>query len=162
RLGRLDAAFRTGTPAHALEELVAELGGVFLAGALGLTPPDPGNHAAYLALWLDGLRWAPCDLARAAPAAAEAADLLLSFAERPVPRGEKGSVTLLQTPGHFGTNLAVPFADAGHVSVLATVLGDDATAASLERFLGERGVELHAARVAGRPTASSHILIEGG
>jgi antirestriction protein ArdC len=79
RLGRLDAAFRHGTPRHALEELVAELGSLFLAGAFGLTSLDLRNHAAYLAIWIDRLRWAPCDLARAAPAAAKAADLLFSF-----------------------------------------------------------------------------------
>src|SRR5947209_7667702 len=42
---------------YALGELIAELGGVYLAGELGLpTSQNLSNHAAYLKHWLGGMR----------------------------------------------------------------------------------------------------------
>lgn len=65
---------------YALGELVAELGGVYMAGELGLpTGENLTNHAAYLRHWLDGMKKDARFLFTAAAQASRAVDYLLSF-----------------------------------------------------------------------------------
>jgi antirestriction protein ArdC len=47
---------RFGDEAYAAEELVAELGSAFLCSALGITPEQREDHAAYIGHWLKVLR----------------------------------------------------------------------------------------------------------
>jgi antirestriction protein ArdC len=56
---RLDRQFgqkRFGNEAHAMEELVAEIGSAFLCAALGITPEIREDHAAYIQSWLTVLK----------------------------------------------------------------------------------------------------------
>jgi antirestriction protein ArdC len=47
---------RFGTEAYAAEELIAELGAVFLCADLGITLEPREDHASYIAVWLKVLR----------------------------------------------------------------------------------------------------------
>jgi antirestriction protein ArdC len=58
RLNR-DFSGRFGEEAYAFEELVAELGAVFLAAELGLTVEPREDHAVYIHGWLHCLKHDP-------------------------------------------------------------------------------------------------------
>lgn len=47
---------RFGDNGYAMEELVAELGAVFLSSSLGINPDVREDHAPYIASWLSVLR----------------------------------------------------------------------------------------------------------
>lgn len=79
RLDR-DMANVFGSEDYAAEELVAELGAVFLAAALGVeTQPRP-DHAAYMASWLEALDHDDKWFYRAAKLASAAAEYVLAAA----------------------------------------------------------------------------------
>lgn len=78
---------------YALGELIAELGGCFLAAELGLpTAERLENHVSYLQTWMEKMRQDPKFLFRAAAQAAKAADFVLSFSRSPVEEGEPAIV----------------------------------------------------------------------
>jgi antirestriction protein ArdC len=66
---------------YAMGELIAELGGCFLAGELGIpvASDSMSNHASYLQHWLQGLQNDTRFIFRASAQANRAADYLLSF-----------------------------------------------------------------------------------
>lgn len=74
RLDR-DLSGSLGSQAYAREELVAELGAVLLGDRLEIGS-NVGNHAAYLAEWIDLLRESPTLLYRLLSQARRAADLI--------------------------------------------------------------------------------------
>jgi len=68
---------------YAMGELVAELGGVYMAGELGLpTSQNLVNHAAYLKNWLNGMKNDSRYIFKAAAQANRAVDYLLSFSRQ--------------------------------------------------------------------------------
>jgi antirestriction protein ArdC len=78
RLDRLDKFARFGSSSYAAEELVAEIGGCFLMGALGLpVTSELENHASYLAHWLKLLKGDHKLIFQASAAASAAADMIL-------------------------------------------------------------------------------------
>lgn len=78
RLNRLTKFNRFGSEAYALEELVAELGGVFLVGQVGLPLVELESHASYLDCWLRCLKQDSRAVFQAAAAAAAASDYVLA------------------------------------------------------------------------------------
>lgn len=65
---------------YALGELIAELGGCFIASELGLpTTEKLNNHVSYLQNWLAAMQGDPRFIFRAAAQAAKCADFILSF-----------------------------------------------------------------------------------
>lgn len=69
---------------YAMGELVAEMGGCFLATEIGLpTAENLKNHAAYLQSWLKGMSGDPKFIFRASSQASKAVDFLLSFSKKP-------------------------------------------------------------------------------
>jgi antirestriction protein ArdC len=76
---------RYASAEYAAEELVAELGAVFVGAHLGLDVPprQDENHAAYLAFWVAAMSADPKVLWSAASAAAKAADYLTAAATPP-------------------------------------------------------------------------------
>jgi len=69
---------------YAFCELVAELGGCFLMGELGLPMADVlPNSVSYLANWLQGMKGDPSFIIKAASQASKAVDFILSFSEVP-------------------------------------------------------------------------------
>ena len=82
RLDRgLDTPTVFGTEKYAREELVAELGSVFVMAHLGLEAAPRGDHAAYLGSWLKTLKQDPSFLWSAASAAEKASSWLIEAAE---------------------------------------------------------------------------------
>ena len=75
RLDR-DLKGRFGDESYAAEELIAELGGAFLAATLGLTPEPRPDHAAYIQSWLKILKNDNRAIFTAASHAQRAADYL--------------------------------------------------------------------------------------
>jgi len=75
---RCDRQFgkRFGDQAHAIEELVAELGAAFLCADLGISDEPRADHAQYLASWLSVLRADKKAIFTAASKASEAAAFL--------------------------------------------------------------------------------------
>lgn len=67
---------RFGDNAYAAEELVAELGAVFLCVDLGITPEPRADHASYLAHWLKVLKEDKRAIFTAAAQAQRAVDFL--------------------------------------------------------------------------------------
>lgn len=61
---------------YAREEIIAELASVFVSAALRITPQDMGQHAAYLAFWIEAMKADPRYLFNAASKAQAAADFL--------------------------------------------------------------------------------------
>lgn len=61
---------------YAREEITAELASVFTCAALGITPQEMGQHAAYIAFWIEALKADPRYLFSAASKAQAAADYL--------------------------------------------------------------------------------------
>lgn len=77
---------RFGSPRYAREELVAELGSVFVcAGHLGIDVPVREDHAAYLDSWLKVLKADPKALWTAASQAGKAAEFLVEMSDALVP-----------------------------------------------------------------------------
>jgi antirestriction protein ArdC len=65
---------------YAMGELIAELGGCYLMGELGLpTGEDLTNHAAYLQSWLAGMQNDTRFIFKAAAQASRAVDFILTF-----------------------------------------------------------------------------------
>lgn len=65
---------------YALGEMIAELGGCFLASEVGLPVADNlTNHAAYLKSWLDAMKSDSKFIFKAAAQASRAVDFILSF-----------------------------------------------------------------------------------
>jgi antirestriction protein ArdC len=78
---------------YALGELIAELGGCFIAVALGVpTAERLENHASYLNGWLDNMKSDPKFIFAAAAQAAKAADFVLHFSREPVEEREPATV----------------------------------------------------------------------
>lgn len=71
---------RFGDEDYAREELVAELGAVFVAAHLGIESEPHPEHAKYLASWLKGLKENPTYLSKSATKAAAALDFLVTEA----------------------------------------------------------------------------------
>lgn len=70
---------------YACGELIAELGGCFLANEIGLPIADNlTNHVAYLKNWLDAMKADPKFIFKAASQASRAVDFILSFSRSPV------------------------------------------------------------------------------
>jgi len=70
---------------YAFCELVAELGGCFLMGELGLPMAEVlPNSVSYLANWLQGMQGDPSFIIKAASQASKAVDYILSFSQVPV------------------------------------------------------------------------------
>ena len=77
-----------GSDSYAFEELVAELGSVFLcSGRFDIELPERDDHVAYLASWAKVLRAKPSILWTAATAASKAVEYLESLSVAPVPAG---------------------------------------------------------------------------
>ena len=71
---------------YAAGELVAEIGGCFMASELGLpTGESLANHAAYLQGWLTAMGNDPKYIFKASAQASKAVDYLLSFSRKPEP-----------------------------------------------------------------------------
>ena len=69
---------------YACGELIAELGGCFLATEVGLPTADNlTNHVAYLKHWLDAMQNDPKFIFKAAAQASRAVDFILSFSRSP-------------------------------------------------------------------------------
>ncbi|MDE2761997.1 MAG: zincin-like metallopeptidase domain-containing protein [Gemmatimonadota bacterium] len=92
RMGR-ESGVRFGDPAHAFEEIVAELGASFVMGGLGLPCRVERDHAPYIGHWISALQNDERAIHRAASHAQRAADFLLiktvagrvrELAERPL------------------------------------------------------------------------------
>lgn len=82
---RLDWDRQKPENSYACGELIAELGGCFLASEMGLPTADNlSNHAAYLKSWLDALKSDPKFIFKAASQASKAVDYILSFSRSPV------------------------------------------------------------------------------
>jgi antirestriction protein ArdC len=75
RLGRIDPANHRGD-VYAFEELVAELGSVFVSSALGITPESDANILSYLSSWHFQLKNDKTVVRRALRLANEAAQYL--------------------------------------------------------------------------------------
>lgn len=74
---------------YALGELIAELGGCFVASELGLpTAENLDNHASYIKMWLRAMQNNPTFIFKAAAQAAKASDFVLSFSREPVEEPE--------------------------------------------------------------------------
>ena len=78
RLDRLDRLTngKFGDKNYAFEELVAELGAVFLTMQFGVSPAPRPDHAQYLNSWMKALRDTPRTILAAASEAQKAVDLL--------------------------------------------------------------------------------------
>jgi antirestriction protein ArdC len=81
RLNRLDKLARFGSQTYAVEELVAEIAGCYLLGAVGLPVlAKLENHVSYLANWLQVLKSDSKAIFQATAAASSAADYCLKLA----------------------------------------------------------------------------------
>jgi antirestriction protein ArdC len=78
RLNRLEPDAQFGTPSYAREELVAEIGSMFLSVDTGI-PHNVGQHAAYVNSWIKLLQDDKNAVARAAGAASKAVDHVFSL-----------------------------------------------------------------------------------
>jgi antirestriction protein ArdC len=79
RLNRDLGRKRYGDAGYAMEELVAEIGAVFLCSDLGITPEIREDHAGYIASWLTVLKNDTRAIFAAASHAQKAADFLKSL-----------------------------------------------------------------------------------
>lgn len=81
RLNRLSKFSKFGNSTYAMEELVAEMAGCFLLGAVNLPVLDKlENHVSYLQSWLQKLKEDHKAIFQASSAAAAAADFILEKA----------------------------------------------------------------------------------
>jgi antirestriction protein ArdC len=78
RLKRFEPDAQFGTPLYAREELVAEIGSMFLSADTGISH-NVGQHAAYVNSWIKLLQDDKNAVARAAGAASRAVDHVLSL-----------------------------------------------------------------------------------
>lgn len=78
RLDRFEPDTQFGTPSYAREELVAEIGSMFLSADTGIAH-NTAQHAAYVNSWIKLLQEDKNAVARAAGAASKAVDHLLSL-----------------------------------------------------------------------------------
>jgi len=69
---------------YAMGELIAEIGGCFLASELGLPVSDQANHAAYIQHWLQAMQNDPAFIFKASTQASKAVDFILAFSRTPV------------------------------------------------------------------------------
>lgn len=75
---------------YACGELIAELGGCYFAGELGLPVSERlDNHAAYLQHWLQEMKSNPQFIFQAAAQASRAVDFVLSFSQTPAAESEE-------------------------------------------------------------------------
>lgn len=81
RLGRESQARSFGDAAYAGEELVAEIGAVLLATALGTSPHPHPEHGHYLRNWLEALQEKPERLYKAAQVAEKRVEYLLALGQ---------------------------------------------------------------------------------
>lgn len=79
RLGR-EQKNAFGSERYAAEELVAELGSIFLQAEFGLAPEPSANSASYIKGWLKALKADPKNLFKAASLAGKATTFLLEKA----------------------------------------------------------------------------------
>jgi antirestriction protein ArdC len=79
RLDRNLGGKRYGDQGYAMEELVAELGAVFVSVALGIAPDVREDHAPYIASWLKVLKADKKAIFNAASLAQNAANYLLAL-----------------------------------------------------------------------------------
>jgi antirestriction protein ArdC len=78
RLNRLDKLARFGSESYAIEELIAEMAGCYLLGAVGLPILDKlENHASYLEAWLKVLKQDKKAIFQASTQASAASDYVL-------------------------------------------------------------------------------------
>jgi len=70
---------------YAMGELIAEIGGCFLANELGLPISDQANHAAYIQNWLQAMRNDHSFIFKASTQASKAVDFVLAFSRTPEP-----------------------------------------------------------------------------
>jgi antirestriction protein ArdC len=78
---------------YAMGELIAEIGGCYLATALNIPQSDDlENHSRYLASWLKAMDNDPKWIFKASQEASKAADFILSFSEQEVEKPEPVSV----------------------------------------------------------------------
>ena len=96
-----DLSGRFGDRSYVLEELVAELAGVFVGAVLGL-PCDIENHASYLRSWLEVLREDGRAIFRAAAAAQKAADWMLALHPDHAARFGPGGAGAVEAEGPEG------------------------------------------------------------
>ena len=78
RLDRNLGAKRYGDQGYAVEELIAEIGAVFVSVVLGISPDVREDHAPYIASWLKVLKSDKKAIFNAASLAQKAADYLLT------------------------------------------------------------------------------------
>ncbi len=64
---------------YPMGELIAEMASCFVSSQLGIPGTELGNHAAYLANWLEAMRGDPSYIFKASTQASKTADYLLSF-----------------------------------------------------------------------------------
>ena len=88
RLNRDLKGFGTNREDYSREEIIAELSSVFVCAALGITPPDMGQHAAYIDCWVKALKADPRYIFSAASKAQAAADYLMSL-QPSLPAGQR-------------------------------------------------------------------------
>ena len=79
RLNRDLKGYGGGKADYCREEIIAELSSVFVCAALGIAPPDLGQHAAYIEHWVKALKEDPRYIFSAASKAQAAADYLHSL-----------------------------------------------------------------------------------
>ena len=83
RLNRNLGGKRFGDNGYAMEELVAELGAVFLCSLLGINPDAREDHAPYIASWLKVLKSDKRAIFNAASLAQSASNYLLELNKTP-------------------------------------------------------------------------------
>ena len=83
RLNRNLGGKRFGDNGYAMEELVAELGAVFLCSLLGINPDAREDHAPYIAIWLKVLKSDKRAIFNAASLAQSASNYLLELNKTP-------------------------------------------------------------------------------
>jgi antirestriction protein ArdC len=78
---RLDREQKPDTASYAFEELIAELGAVFLCAYKGIQPNIREDHAPYIGSWIKALKDDPKILFKAASQAQAALDLVIELTE---------------------------------------------------------------------------------
>jgi antirestriction protein ArdC len=86
---RLNWSRKNTENTYALGELIAEIGGCYLAQELGVPQSDDlANHAAYLDHWLQAMRGDSRFIFQASAQASRGADYILSFSRQTEPEQE--------------------------------------------------------------------------
>ncbi len=97
RLAR-DLAHPFGSEGYAREELRAEIASLMLSEQLGIGH-DPGQHAAYVASWIEVLQRDPREIFRAAVDAEKITGLVRSFERERSQQGERAQESTLERSG---------------------------------------------------------------